>query len=322
VKKLMERERLDMVLTGVSPSSLAAIAPTLVEARLFVLNLDQAPADMAGAACSPWLFDLASPGDGIHEAMGQHLAAERVRRLVVIGPDTPLTDEAVAALRRTFPGEVGEVLRTKPGAAVYDAEIRRIRADKPDAVYSLLGGGAGVAFIRAWGASGLKAELPLFAPWTSVERPLLPAMGDAALDVVSIGTWSPDLDSIPSKRLTTEFEAEYGRPVTTWAAQGYDAAFLLDAALKATHGRTHDAEALRSGLRRAEFVSVRGGFRFNTNHFPVLSYYLRKVVKDSKGRLTHELRGTVLKDWRDHFAAQCPMRWVEEPPPPPVVKKP
>ncbi|MBX9634239.1 MAG: ABC transporter substrate-binding protein, partial [Magnetospirillum sp.] len=43
VRRLMDRERLDMVLTGVSAPSLAAIIRPLVEARLFVINLDQAP---------------------------------------------------------------------------------------------------------------------------------------------------------------------------------------------------------------------------------------------------------------------------------------
>jgi branched-chain amino acid transport system substrate-binding protein len=322
VNRLLGRERLDMVLTGVAPSSLAAFAPSLFEARLFVLNLDQAPAGAAGAQCSPWLFDLAAPVDGFNEALGQYLTAEKVRRLVVVAPDIPLVADHLAALKRTYLGEVAEVLVAKPGAAVYDREIDRIREIKPDAVYSLLAGGTGVAFVRAWGASGLKGELPFFPLPSVLERPMLPAMGDAALDLLSIGTWSPDLDSIPNKRLVTDFEAEFGRPATIWATQGCDAAFLLDSALKATNGKTGDSEALRTALRRADFVSVRGGFRFNTNHFPILSYYLRKVVKDSKGRLTHELHGTVLKDWHDRHAAQCPMRWVEEVPPALPAKKP
>lgn len=321
IKRLMERERLDLVMTGVSPASLASIVKTLTDGRLFVLDLYQAPANLAGTDCSPWLFGLGAPMEGVHEAVGQYLNAERMRRLVLVGPDAPRTDEAVAALKRTFTGEV-TVLRPKAGATLYDDELARIREVRPDAVYSLLSGGMGVAFVRAFGAAGLKAELPLLAPWPLVERPMLPAMGEAALDIVSIGPWSPDLDSIPNKRLVTDFESEYGRPATTWAAQGYDSAFLLDAALKATHGKTGDAEALRAALRKAEFVSVRGGFKFNTNHFPVVSYYVRKVVRDPKGRMTHELRGAVLKDWRDRQAATCPMRWVEEPPPAPVVKKP
>ncbi|MBC7908398.1 MAG: ABC transporter substrate-binding protein [Rhodospirillaceae bacterium] len=320
VRRLMDRERLDMVLTGVSAPSLAAIIKPLIDARLFVLNLDQAPPAMAGADCSPWLFSLAASTEGLHEAMGQYLVSEHMRRVVVVGPQTGMTADAVAALKRTFPGEVTAVLSPRPGATTFADELARIAQIKPDAIYSLLTGGMGGGFVRAWGASPLKGEVPLFPLWPAVERQMLAAMGDAAQDLVSIGTWGNDLDSVPNRRLIADFEVEFGRPPSTWAAQGYDAAFLVDSALKATNGKTSNDEALRTALRRADFVSVRGSFKFNTNHFPVQSYYLRKISRDLKGRPTHEMRGVVLKDWRDRQAQSCPMRWVEEPLPVPVKK--
>lgn len=322
VRRLLEKERLDLVLTAVSPASMAAIVAPLTEARLFVIDLDQAPAALAGAQCSPNFFSLAAQADGPHEAMGQLLAAEHVGRLVVVAPDSPLASDAVTALKRTYPGQITAVLRARHGDGVFEDEIDRIEKERPDAVYSMLSGGMGSAFVRAYHEAGLKSEIPLYATWPVLERALLPSMGEAALDLVSVGPWSPDLDSIPNKRLVTEFENELGRPATTWAAVGYDAAWLLDAALKVSGGKTGDANLLRSGLRRAEFVSVRGGFRFNTNHFPVVSYYVRKVSRDARGRLSHELRGQILKDWRDRHAAACPMRWVEEIPAPAPVKKP
>lgn len=322
VARLQERDRLDVVLTALSAPSLMAVTPQLLAARLFVLNLNQAPASLAGADCSPFLFSLAAPADGVHEALGQYLAAQGLRRVVVVGPETVLTTDAVTALKRTFPGEVARVLHPKPGATTFGRELDAIAAIRPDAIYSLMTGGMGGAFVRAWAGWPLKNEVPLFPVWQMVERPLLPAMGEAAQGLVGIGTWTPDLDSIPNRRFVTDFEGEYGRPASTWAAEGYDAVFLLDAALKATGGKTGDADALRAALRRAEFVSVRGGFRFNTNHYPVLSYYLRQIGLDAKGHATLETRSVVLKDWRDRQAAACPMRWAEEPPPAQPTKKP
>lgn len=320
--RLLERERLDIVLTSVSTPSLAAVVQPLLGARLFVVNLDQMPAELAGAACSPFLFSVAAPADGVHEAMGQYLTAEKVRRLAVVAPPNGPSSQAVAALKHTFTGEVVAVVSPTPGATTFAAEIDAIRQAKPDAIYSLLTGGMGDGFIRAWGASPLKGEVPLYPVWPVMERPFLPAMGDAAQDMLSIGTWTPDLDSPPNRRLVADFEAEYGRPATTWAAEGYDAAFLLDGALKATNGKTVNVDAVRNALRRADFVSVRGPFKFNTNHTPILNYVLRKVGRDAKGRPTQELRSVVLKEWRDRQAPTCPMRWVEEPLPVAAPKKP
>ncbi|MGE5517154.1 MAG: ABC transporter substrate-binding protein [Bacteroidota bacterium] len=322
VARLLERERLDMVLTAVSAPSLATVIQPLIAARLFVLNLDQMPANLAGADCSPWLFSLVAPPDGVHEALGQFLTAEKIRRVAIVAPPYGQSASAIAAFRRTFAGEVVGVVTPKAGATTFADELAELRKLKPDAIYSLLTGGMAGGFVRAWGAWPQKAEMPLYPVWSAVERPFLPAMGDAAQDLLSIGTWSPDMDTAPNRRLTVDFEAEYGRPATSWAVRGYDAALLLDGALKATNGKTTDADAVRNALRRADFASTRGYFKFNTNHTPVLNYVLRKVGRDAKGRPTQELRGLVLKEWRDRQASACPMRWVEEPLPVAAPKKP
>jgi len=311
-QRLLEHEKVDFVMTAVSQASMAAIFKTLVEARVFILNLDAIPLDLAGAGCSPSLFDLSTPPEAIHEGVGAVLTADKVHRLVVIGPDTPQTDMALTALRRTWSGEIVTVLRPRHGAATFNAELEAVRRLGPDAVYSLLTGGMGLAFVRDYAATGLKTEIPLIGPANGFERPLLAAMDDSALDILTVSSWSPDLDLAVNRRLVADFEAEYARPVTTWVAQGYDAALLLDSAMRATNGRTGDRDAVRAALRRADFTSVRGAFRFDVNQVPSLTLYQRRVNRDAKGRLTLEMHGIALRDWRNRHVNECPMRWSEE----------
>ena len=52
---------------------------------------------------------------------------------------------------------------------------------------------------------------------------------------------------------------------------------------------------------------MRGGFKFNSNHFPVQDYYLRVVTKDAQGRLTNRTVGTVFKNHADAYASECKM---------------
>ncbi|MDA8231021.1 MAG: ABC transporter substrate-binding protein [Magnetospirillum sp.] len=314
-RRLIERDHPQFVVTAIGPASLSAVLPILSASRTFAVNLGGTTAAMAGAGCSMWLFDIAGLADGDHEAAGAQMAADRVGRLVVVGPDSAPTQDAVAALRRTFPGEVAAVVTPPHGATVYTRELAQIRTIKPDAVYDLLTGGMGVEFVRAWGQSALNGKVPLYAPWWGFERTSLAAIGDAAAGVTTFGSWSPDLDNPASHRLVAEYEAEYGRPATTWAAQGYDAGTLLDAALKSTKGATSNTDAVRLALLRADFPSVRGPIRFGANHFPVLTYYSRKVVHDAKGRLVSESRAIALKDWHDRYAPACPMRLEEAPKP-------
>ena len=323
IRHLLDHDRINFVLTAVSSGTLAATLPALADAKVFVLNLGAAPAAMAGAGCSMWMFDLAGQADGLHEAAGIQMAADQIHRVAVIAPDGAPGRDAVAALRRTFPGEVVATLTPRHGAMTFDEELAEIQRDKPDAVYDLLTGGMGVAFVRAWERKGLKGEVPLYAPWTGFERWMLPAMGDAAQGAVTLGIWAGDLDNPANRRFGQDFELEVGRPATTWAALGFDGANLLDAALKGALAHAHDPEPLRAALRRAEFTSLRGQFRFNTNHFPIATYWTRRIGRDAKGRYTNETKGVVLKDWHDRQAASCPMRWEEAPPPPlPVAAKP
>lgn len=312
-RKLLEREKVDFVVTAVALPSMSAIAGVLTESRAFVLNLDAAPASLAGAGCSPWFFQVATPAQAVHEAIAVHLAAEKMRRVMIIGTDAPATDQAVAAIRRAWPGEVTEVLRPRHGGSRFTDEVAAIRQTAPDAVVNLLTGGMGGAFAREYANAGLKGDIPLIGIWQGWERPMLPAMTEAGMDVLNVAPWSPDLETPLAKRMATDFELEFGRPATGWVIQGYDTAQLLDAALRATGGRTGDREAVRNALRRAEFPSLRGPFRFDSNHQPSVSVYLRRTTRDAKGRPTEELRSTLIKEWHSHETGLCPMRWHEEP---------
>ena len=95
---------------------------------------------------------------------------------------------------------------------------------------------------------------------------------------------------------------------TLYASQSYDAALLIDSAVSAVGGRIEDRDALRAALRKANFKSVRGPFRFNNNQYPIHNLYLRVVQKGADGKIANKLVGTMLTDHADSFAASCPMK--------------
>ena len=47
---------------------------------------------------------------------------------------------------------------------------------------------------------------------------------------------------------------------------------------------------MRAALRKANFESVRGSFKFNNNHYPIQNLYIMEVIKDDKGALKAKLR--------------------------------
>jgi branched-chain amino acid transport system substrate-binding protein len=102
-----------------------------------------------------------------------------------------------------------------------------------------------------------------------------------------------------------DYVAAYNSVPASYAMHGYDAALLIDSALKATGGKTDDKEALRSALKKAEFKSLRGDFKFGANGFPVQDFYLVKVGKRPDGKFQTEIVEKVFDDYVDAYAKEC-----------------
>ncbi len=235
----------------------------------------------------------------------------QVRRLAVVAPpDVHTTHTAISALKATYPGEIAEILTTRRGAMTYDRVLERIAALDVGGIYTLLTGGTGVEFVRAWGRpGGLRSRVPLYAPWMGFDPVYLAAMGEASLGVVTVGNWAFDLDNPANQLLIKRFKSVYGRRATTWAAQGFDAYQLLNAALDVLPPKTVPPRDVRRVLRTITIQSARGPFTFDTDQFPVLDYYARRVVRDEHGHFVNHLEGVVVTDWRNPAASACPMRW-------------
>ena len=128
------------------------------------------------------------------------------------------------------------------------------------------------------------------------------------LGIYNTGFWNHDMDNPESRAFVAAFEKEYGRLPTGYAAQGYDAARAIDAAVRGVNGKVEDAEAVRKALRANDFKSVRGPFKINRNGFPIENFYLRVVERDAKGRITNRTLSTVFKDHPDVYVEQCPLK--------------
>ncbi len=94
----------------------------------------------------------------------------------------------------------------------------------------------------------------------------------------------------------------------TYAFQAYDAAMLIDSAVAAVKGDLANKDALRAALKKADFKSLRGGFKFNTNHYPIQDFYLVKVAKRPDGKFETEIVKKVFANYGDAYAKDCPMK--------------
>ena len=306
-QRMIERDGVH-VITGIVWSNLAlAIMPTVAQSEVVFVSPNAGPSLLAGERCNPWFFNVAWQNDNNHEAMGQYLAGEAVDTAVLLAPNYPAGQDALAGFKRYFDGEILDEIYTQLGQLDYAAEIARVRSIGPDAVFFFYPGGMGINFIRQYVQAGLAEDVPFYGPAFSFDQTILEAVGDAALGAFNTAQWSPDLDNDANQAFVAAFEETYGRIPSLYASQGYDAARLIDAAVRTVAGDIEDGNAFRAALRTAAFDSVRGPFRFNANHFPIQNFYLRQVVRDDQGRLTNRLVQTVFSDHGDAYAESCEM---------------
>ncbi|MCA8933074.1 MAG: ABC transporter substrate-binding protein [Rhodospirillaceae bacterium] len=307
VQRMIERDRVDII-TGIVWSNLAlAVMPTIARNEVFFISANAGPSALAGEQCNPWFFNVAYQNDNNHEAMGQAMSDMGYATAVILAPNYPAGQDSLTGFQRYYNGEVLEEIYTQLGQLDYAAEIARIRDAAPEAVFFFYPGGMGINFIQQYVQAGLADTIPFFGPAFSFDQTILAAVGDAALGRSNTAQWSPDLDNPANAEFVADFIAAYGRIPSLYAAQGYDAALLIDSAVAAVDGAVEDRDAFRTALEAAEFDSVRGEFRFNTNHYPIQNFYLREVVRNDDGELTNRIVGTVFEDHGDAYAEACSM---------------
>ncbi|WP_397473439.1 ABC transporter substrate-binding protein [Pusillimonas sp.] len=305
--RLLKRDRVDVMTGMVFSNVLLPLMPSILASDTVYISTNTGPADYAGKDCNQNFFVVSWQNEDIPAAMGQYVTEQKHDSVFLIAPNYPGGRESIGGFKRLYKGKIADEVYVKLGQLDYSAELAQARASGADSVFFFLPGGMGISFIKQLESSGLSKNMKIYMPGFSGDQDTIKAVGDPMLGTFNSSQWSPDLDNPQNQKFVADFEKEYGRIPTLYASQGYDAAMLLDAAVRDVKGNIEDKDAFRQALRAANFKSVRGDFKFNTNQYPIQDYYLREVVKDDQGRITNKVVSTILEDYHDPFAAECKM---------------
>jgi branched-chain amino acid transport system substrate-binding protein len=307
-QKLVQLDKVNFLTGIVFSNIMLASVPVAFDAKTIYVSPNAAPSPLAGKECNPYFFVASWPNDAYHEAAGQHATNKGYKNAYLIAPNYQAGKDSLAGFKRFYKGSVVAEVYTKLGQLDYSAELAQVRAAKPDALYIFLPGGMGINFIKQFVAAGLSQDVPLIVPGFGSDQDIIRPVGAPMLGLFDTAHWALDLDNAANKKFVAAFEKEFNRLPSVFAAQGYDTALLIDAAVRDTKGKVEDVEAVRRALKAARFDSVRGAFKFNRNQMPIQNYYLRVVAKDAKGRLVNKTIGTVFKDHGDAYVQDCQMK--------------
>jgi branched-chain amino acid transport system substrate-binding protein len=305
--EMLTRDKVDF-LTGVIWSNvLLAIYQPVIQSGTLLISANAGPHEIAGEKCAPNFFSASWQNDQTPEAMGKFMDDQKMSDVYLIAPDYAAGRDMMSGFKRFFKGKVVAETYAKFGQSDYQVEISQIRDANPKAVFAFLPGGMGIQFVKQYAQAGMREKIPLYSAFT-VDETTLPAIGDAAEGNYEVGFWSPDLDNPRNKEFVGAFRQKYNYWPSYYAAQSFDAIAMIDRAAAAVKGDLADKKGMIAALEKADFPSVRGKFKYNTNHFPIENFYLLRIVKDPDGGYVRKTEKTVFADHADAYVGECKMQ--------------
>jgi len=311
-EKLLQSDKVDFIAGYIWSNVLLASLKPVVDSQTFLISANAGPSQIAGELCSPFFFSTSWQNDQTPQAVGEYMNQKGVKSVYLIGPNYAAGKDMLSGLASTFKGKVvGQDLTKWPDQLDFSAELSKARAANPDAVFVFYPGASGVQFLTQYAQAGLKGKIPLYTAFT-VDELSLPLQKELALGVPGAQQWVHDLPNEQNKRFVADYRKKYpGLRPTYYGAQAYDAAQLINSAVVAVSGDLSKKDAMRDAMRKVNFNSVRGSYKYGNNHFPVQNFYLQDVVKgeDKDFPLSLKTVATIVKDSQDRFHDRCPMKW-------------
>ncbi|NYE23488.1 ABC transporter substrate-binding protein [Pigmentiphaga litoralis] len=305
LQKFLERDKVDAVVGLGYSNILMAQTRRIKESGVVAISTVAGPAPIAGKLCMPNLFVMGWQNDGMSEAMGQYVKDKGYKNVYLMSSNYQAGKDKLAGFKRYYGGPVANEVYTPLGQLDYSAEISQLQTAKPDALFAFYTGAIGVNVVRQLSQAGLMGKLPFFSD-SLIEANTLAAMKNSAIGAIYGSPWATVLDNPQNKKFVDGFKAKYQRTPSEYAVNGYDAAYLLDAAVRKLNGKVSDKKAFADAVKSVggSFPTVRGKFRFNTNNMPVQNYYAFEIVPQGDSFAVKQL-AQVFTDHQDAYVNEC-----------------
>ena len=307
-EEMLKKQQVDIMSGIIWSHVMMAVVPVVTGAGKVMVGTNAGASPLAGKACHPQYFSTSWNNDQTPEAMGKFMQEQGIKDVYVLAPNYQAGKDMVAGFKRFYKGRIVEEIFTTPNQQDYQAEITQLRSKSPKAVFVFYPGGMGIQFVRQYVQAGLRERIPLYSVFT-VDETTLPALKESAIGQWETKFWSPDLDVPASKRYVADFRKKYGYTPAFYGAQSYDGMMLIDSAVRLNKGSLADTRAVVAALRKAEYDSIRGPFKWNVNQHPIQDFYLLRAEKGGPDGVQMKIQKKVFDDHKDSYYQDCKMAW-------------
>ncbi len=283
-QELVVRDKVDFLAGfGLTPEALA-VAPIAEQAKKPMIIMNAATSAITTKSNYIVRFSMTLPQ--VSAPMGTWALKNNIKKVATLVADYGPGIDAETAFKTTFTGGGGQVVESirvplkNPEFAPF---IQRIKDAKPEAIFIFVPAGEqSVAFMKGYRERGLaEAGIKVIATGDLTDDHVLPAMGDATLDVITTFHYSAAHDSAENKTFVSDFKKinpNSGRP-NFMAVGAYDGIAAIYEVSKKLNGKIDGDKAMEI-LKGMKLTSPRGPISIDPATRDIIqTVYVRKVAK-------------------------------------------
>jgi branched-chain amino acid transport system substrate-binding protein len=279
VNKLIKRDNVDVIVGTVHSGVALGMARAAKDSGTLLIVPNAGADAITGPQCAPNIFRSSFSNWQPGYATGVVAAGKGYKRAMTITWNYAAGNETVKGFTEAFEKGGGKVIKDLslpfPGVE-FQPLLTEIASQKPDVVFAFFAGGGAVKFVKDYDAAGLKKSIPLVGSGFLTDG-TLEAQGASAQGLITALHYGDSIETPRNTAFRNKYAVAYKTSPDVYALQGYDAAQMLGAGLKAVKGDMSKKDALYAAINKAQIDSPRGKFTLSPQRNPTQDFYVREV---------------------------------------------
>ncbi len=265
-KKLINQDKVLLIFGPTLSDTAFAADPIAVASKVVVFATSNTATGITDMG--PWVFrDSIMEADVLPVTLREAVKKFNVKKVAVIyGNDDAFTKSGYDVFKEALANQKIEVADTETfakGDTDFRAQLTKMKATKPDAIVaSALAEEAANIILQA---RQLGIKVPFIGGNGFNSPKLFEIAKEAAEDTIMGGPWSAESDTPANKAFIAAYKKAYNGEPDQFAAQGYDAMYIVARALesvKLTGDLAKDRDAIRIALPGVKIEGATGHFEF------------------------------------------------------------
>lgn len=264
-----------LAIAGVAnPGALPVLAPMMLAGGVPLICANSSPDTLVNPE---YLWRVSSVEGEAGRSLSRYAFTEGSKAFLLY-EDTDAARVEVSAFRRAYTDLGGKIVGDISGKVSFSKYLGQARTADADVVYGGYTGTDAVALLDAYRASGLPAKL--LGPGSLTETADLSKLSPLPDGVFTSMFYAADLDNEKNRKFVASYHKAQGIQPSSYAAAAYDAAAVIDEALRIAGGVASPATLNESLGKLGQISSARGTWTFNVNRTPQQRWYLRRLRLD------------------------------------------